>query len=216
MRGAREGTRQGAGRHSAQADRRLTSGNVRLALAQLDPRLGAFEQNALRTRELLAEAEADGADLVVFPELHLTGYALGRVEHETSCPVGDLAALAGGELSMLLGFHERNGGRTYNSAAYFERGSLLHVHRKLYLTDYLVWEEGSLFAPGESLRAFDTRLGRMAVLICNDAWQSFLPFLAVQDGARILLVPSNSATVLPEIEPAWRELTRFYARMLEC
>src|SRR5438270_927101 len=67
-----------------------------------------------------------------------------------------------------------------------------------------------------TLRAFDTRLGRVAVLICNDAWQPFLPTFAAQGGAELLLVPAASSTAVPEAEPYWRELTRFYARMLEC
>jgi predicted amidohydrolase len=54
------------------------------------------------------------------------------------------------------------------------------------------------------------------VLICNDAWQPFLPTFAAQGGAELLLVPAASSTAVPEAEPYWRELTRFYARMLEC
>lgn len=194
---------------------------MRLALAQLDPGLGTFEANAKKARETLAEARDADADLVVFPELYLSGYAVDRAEHETSRPVRDVQALAqdgaGAELSVVLGFHERNGGRTYNSAAYFERGSLVHVHRKVYLVDYLVWNEGALYAPGDTMRAFDTGLGRMAMLVCNDAWQSpFLASIAAQDGARALLVPANSSTAVPETETYWRDLTRVYARMLEC
>ena len=92
----------------------------------------------------------------------------------------------------------------------------LHVHRKLYPTDYAPFDEDALFAPGDAMRAFDTALGRAAVLICNDAWQPFLPTFAAQGGAELLLVPAASSTAVPEAEPYWRELTRFYARMLEC
>jgi N-carbamoylputrescine amidase len=56
----------------------------------------------------------------------------------------------------------------------------------------------------------------MAVLICNDAWQPCLPFLAVHDGAEVLLMPAASSAAMPEAEAYWRGLTRFYARMLEC
>jgi predicted amidohydrolase len=66
------------------------------------------------------------------------------------------------------------------------------------------------------MRAFDTALGRAAVLICNDAWEPFLPSLAVQDGAELLLIPAASSTAVPEAESYWREATRFYARVLEC
>ena len=95
-----------------------------------------------------------------------------------------------------------------------------HLHRKLFLTTYGIFEERKHFSPGQALRAFDTPFGRMAILICNDAWQPMLPCLAVQDGARVLIVPANSSRLrfpgvagLPE---EWLNITRFYARMLEC
>jgi predicted amidohydrolase len=188
---------------------------TRIALAQLDARLGDLAENERRARAALQEAEALGAELVVFPELQLTGYALGQVEHDTATSPDGLPALAGGA-SALFGFHERNGSATYNSAAYVEGGRVVHVHRKLYLPHYLDFEEGTTFAPGDRLRAFDTAAGRVATLICNDAWQPMLPVIAVHDGAQILLVPSASSTAVPEAERYWRDLTRFYAQMLEC
>jgi predicted amidohydrolase len=190
---------------------------MRIALAQVDARLGDVEANARRAREAIADARAGGADLVVFPELQLSGYALARAERDTartSAEVADLAAADGP--AALFAFHERDGARTYNSAAYVEAGAVVHVHRKLYLVDYAPFEEAALFAEGGELRAFDTALGRFAVLICNDAWQPFLPVIAVHDGARVLLVPAASSTAVPEAERYTRGLTRFYARMLQC
>ena len=191
---------------------------IRVALAQVDSRLGDHEANVELARRVLAEARAAGADLIVFPELQLSGYALGHTRRETACAVEMLAPLAAeaGDGAVVLGFHERDGERTYNSAAYYERGRLRHVHRKLYLVQYLGFEEAAHFAPGDELRAFDTAHGRLATLICNDAWQPVLPFLAVHDGARVLLMPSASSTAVPEAEPYWRALTRFYASLLEC
>jgi len=188
---------------------------VRVALAQLDCLLGAVDENVRRARDAVAAARAGGADLVVFPELQLSGYALAGVEHDTSCTALEAAALADG-VAALVGFHERDGDLRYNSAAYVEDGVPVHVHRKLYLTDYAPFDEDALFAPGESMRAFDTALGRTAALICNDAWQPFLPSLAAHDGAELLFIPSNSSSTVPEAEQYWRGLTRFYARMLEC
>jgi predicted amidohydrolase len=191
---------------------------VRIALAQLDSRFGDVEGNSRRAGEALLEARAAAADLVVFPELHLSGYALDAAGRDTSQDAADAAAVATGAdgVAALVGFHERDGDRRYNSAAYVEDGVPVHVQRKLYLVDYPPFDEHRRFAPGESLRAFDTALGRMAVLICNDAWQPFLPSLAVADGAEILLMPAASSTAVPEAESYWRGLTRFYARMLEC
>jgi predicted amidohydrolase len=189
---------------------------MRVALAQVDVRLGEVDANARRAREAIAEARAAGADLVVFPELHLSGYALARVAG-TARTADDAARLVGADgPAALLGFHERDRDRSYNSAAYLERGAPVHVHRKLYLVDYAPFDEDAVFAPGDELRAFDTALGRVAVLICNDAWQPFLPFVAVQDGARMLLVPAASSTAVADAEPTWRDLTRVYARLFQC
>ena len=66
------------------------------------------------------------------------------------------------------------------------------------------------------MRAFDTGFGRMAILLCSDAWQPALAALAVQDGARVLIVPANSTVRRPDIEEQWRDITRFYARTLQC
>src|SRR2546423_8959121 len=105
---------------------------MRIALAQVDSVLGDLDANRERARAALSEARGAGADLVVFPELQLSGYALGKTEASTSCTVDALAPLAAeAGASVLLCFHEQGEGRTYNSAAYFEHGLLVHGHRKL-------------------------------------------------------------------------------------
>jgi predicted amidohydrolase len=160
--------------------------------------------------------------LVVFPELTLQGYSLGQLEGDRSIRAEDrrLAALAGGGTDVLVGFYEDGGVRRYNSAAYLASDGARYVHRKLYLSNYLVWEERKHASPGQSLRAFDTRIARVATLICNDAWQPALPWLAAQDGAEVLLVPANSAVGLGpnsfDVVDYWRELLRFIARMQQC
>ena len=192
---------------------------MRIALAQLDGQLGDVRANAGRARAAVAEAGAGGADLVVFPELYLSGYALGEIPHGTAYTAAEtsaLVALGPDDPATLLGFHERCGDQTYNSAAYFERGRVLHVHRKLHLVDYAPFDEDRLYAPGHELRAFTSAGGRVATLICNDCWHPALPFLAVQDGAAVLLVPASSSTELSNVDDDWAALTRFYARMLQC
>ena len=197
---------------------------MRIALAQIDCVLGDVGENLRRAREVVAEAKDEGADLVVFPELSLAGYALKEFNTEVaiqaqSKPILSLAEEAG-EMGVVVGFCEEGRGfHIYNSAAYLEGGSLLHLHRKLYLPNYRIYEERKHYNPGQSLRAFDTRLGRMAMLICNDAWQPFLPFIAVQDGAQVLILPAASGLYpYPELldtKEYWRDITRFYARMLQ-
>src|SRR5439155_10680998 len=189
--------------------------SMRIALAQLDCRLGEVEANSERVRETISTAHARGAELVVFPELQLSGYAIGAIAHDASCSAVAAAAPAS-EAAALIGFLERDGDRRYNSAVYAVEREPLHVHRKLFLVDYPPFEENRVFAEGTTMRAFDTPLGRMAVLICNDAWHPVLPAVAAYDGAQVLLVPSCSSTAVPEAEAYWRELTRFHARMPEC
>ena len=191
-----------------------------MCLAQADPALGDVDENVRRSREFVERARAEGADLVVLPELMITGYSLGRVSDDVSLSVDDqeIAQLAEASdgLACVVGFAEAGRVHTYNSAAYLERGAIRHVHRKLYLPTYDIWEERKHFTPGGSMRSFETDIGRVAILICSDAWQPALAVLAVQDGARMLIVPTNSTRRRPEIEEEWRDINRFYARMLEC
>ncbi|MGH2871005.1 MAG: nitrilase-related carbon-nitrogen hydrolase [Solirubrobacteraceae bacterium] len=194
---------------------------MRIALAQMEPTLGDVEANLARMRELTGEAAAAGADLVVFPELATHGYALGRVAPGLAIRRDDprLLALSLDGADVLATFHEDAGVRAHNAAAYLSAGKAVHVQRKLYLPTYLVWEERKHSSPGHSLRAFDTRHGRAAVLICNDAWQPPLPWLAAHDGAELLLVPVNSAADLSESVDTigyWARLLEQIARMQEC
>jgi predicted amidohydrolase len=194
---------------------------VRVTLGQVEPVLGDVSENLRRTHEVLGRARSQGADLVVLPELMLTGYALGHVSEDVTRSVDDpeivkLAEAADG-LGCVVGFAEAGRVHTYNSAAYLEGGEVRHVHRKLYLPTYDIWEERKHFTPGGAMRSFDTdSIGRVAILICSDAWQPALAVLAVQDGARMLIVPANSTRRLPAIQEEWRDVNRFYARILEC
>ena len=198
---------------------------MRVALAQIDCVLGDTEENLRKAKAVVDEAKDRGADLTVFPELSLSGYALEELDDEVAIearsePISSLAEAAG-EMAVVVGFCEEGQRfQNFNSAAYLEGGVLKHLHRKLYLPNYRIYEERKHYNPGQSMRAFDTRLGRMAMLICNDAWQTFLPFIAVQDGAQVLIIPADSGSYpsYPELldtRSYWRGITRFYARMLE-
>jgi predicted amidohydrolase len=198
---------------------------VRITLGQVDCDLGHVAANLDRAERCVAAAAAAGSDLIVFPELHLTGYSIGDVDEDLSMHADDerlvhLTAGAGG-VGVLAGFVEDGPGvHTYNSAAYLHDGRVVHVHRKLYLPTYTTFEERKYFTPGPSMRAFPVADGtRMATLVCNDAWQPQLAFLATQDGARVLLIPSCSAqSNFPDRYDSrtyWRDITRFYARMFQ-
>lgn len=197
-------------------------GRVRVAIVQCDCVLGELDENLRRARDSVAEAAAAGADVIVLPELHLTGYSVGTVTTDLGIESSDArlgaVAAAAGDAAVVLGFLESpNGLQTYNASAYFEGGALVHLHRKLYLPTYGVFEERKHFNPGSAMRAFPTRAGRMAMMICNDAWQPVLAFLAIQDGAQILIVPSASSTQAPMLHTKgyWNEITRFYGRIFQ-
>ena len=170
--------------------------------------------NKALLRDAVRDAREQDADVLVTPELALSGYALAG---DTARQLADAAAVGeNGGPAVVVGFHERADEATYNSAAWVDRGSVVHVHRKLYLCDYPPFDEHRLYAPGDELRAFDTRFGRVAILTCNDAWQPFLPALAAHDGAELLVIPAASSTTVGEAEEYWRDLTRLYARLLQC
>ncbi|MBV9819470.1 MAG: hypothetical protein JOZ07_14150 [Solirubrobacterales bacterium] len=192
---------------------------MRIVLAQLDVTIGEIDSNLAQIREVMDQANDQAADLTVFPELAVHGYALGQLAEELSMSARDprLTGLAEGRSDVVVGFHEDGGVRSYNAAAYLTASGLVHVHRKLYLPTYSGWEERKHSSPGQSLRAFDTDHGRSAILICNDAWQPAIPWLAAQDGAQLLIVPTNSAANLgpPSLNTLeyWDALLSFIGRV---
>jgi predicted amidohydrolase len=111
------------------------------------------------------------------------------------------------------------GGGVHDSAAWLDGGRVAHVQRKLYLPDYGRFDEGRRFLPGDATAAFDTPHGRAAVLVCNDAWQPVVPWLAAQDGAEVLYVLAASGRSLPgetiDIAGTWDDLLRAVARLLQ-
>ncbi len=154
--------------------------DLRVALAQFSPRLGDLEANLTTHLDCLVRARDAGADLVVFPELSLTGYHLSDQVPEVAVPL-DSEPLrriqhASETIDVVVGFVEdAPGHRFHNAAAYFSAGRPAHVHRKLYLPTYGMFQEGREFAAGETLRAFDTDHGPAGLLICEDLWHATSP-----------------------------------------
>ncbi|HEY7732008.1 MAG TPA: nitrilase-related carbon-nitrogen hydrolase [Gaiellaceae bacterium] len=196
---------------------------MRVALAQVAPGLGDLEGNLERAAAAIAAAAGQEADVVVFPELALSGYAFAPGEIATAIAPADprLAALApAGGPAVVLGLHEAAAdGSTFDSAAWLEDGAVRHVQRKLYLPTYGRFDEGRRFRPGTSLAGLETRHGRAAMLVCNDAWQPVVPWLAAQAGARVLYVVAASGRSLPgeaiDIPGTWDDLLRAAARLLQ-
>ena len=172
---------------------------LNLALAQISTKLGDVQANLDKHLSLLAEAKKGEADLVVFPELSLTGYVLQdlvpTVSHKPTedDPVFKPLLQASHDLDLVVGFVDEDPRhRFYIASAYLSGGRVLHVHHKVYLPTYGLFDEGRFFAWGDSVRAFDTRFGRMGILICEDFWHASPPYVLWLDGADVLLFASAS------------------------
>lgn len=170
-----------------------------LALVQVQTHLGDLQANLELHLAWLEQARQQGADLVVFPELSLTGYLLqdlvpqvARRPHEDD-PVFSVLLQASRQVDLVVGFVEEDRrSRFFNSVAYLSQGEVLHVHRKVYLPTYGMFDEGRFFAWGDRVSAFDTRFGRMGLLICEDFWHVSPPYLLWLDGAEVMLFPMAS------------------------
>ncbi len=176
-----------------------------LVIAQLKPRKGAYAENLARLGEVFGTlGRQDPPDLVVLPEAALTGYFLeggvrelarsaeqlfddlSRVHQESGAPSFDI----------VIGFYELWQTRLHNSALVATLGGehpgIRHVHRKVFLPTYGVFDEERFVEPGDSVSAFDTAWGRAAVIICEDAWHSLVPTIAALEGAQLICVVSAS------------------------
>ncbi len=170
----------------------------RLSACQVNPVLGDLAHNFDQHLQMAEEAADEGAELALFPELSLTGYALKDMVFEVALKKEDsffapLLALSR-RIDICFGFVEQSDSYLYyNSCAYLSEGQIVHVHRKVFLPTYGLMEEKRFFARGENIRAFDTpRLGRIGLMICNDWWHSAGSMVLAQDGATLLLAPANS------------------------
>jgi NAD+ synthase (glutamine-hydrolysing) len=175
-------------------------------MAQVRPHKGAYEENLCRLGALFREVGSwpEPPELVVAPETALTGYFLEGGVRDLAISADQLFAdlsrqhsdSGGRSLDVALGFYEVHGNRLYNSGLYATLGGpdagIRHVHRKIFLPTYGVFDEERFVEAGRSVQAFDTQWGRAAMLICEDAWHSFTPMLAALDGAQLIIIPSAS------------------------
>ena len=198
----------------------------KLALSQISTVLGDVQANLNKHLQIIDQACEDNVDLLVFPELSLTGYFLQdlvptvALRPNLSDPVFRRLIEASQKLDMVVGFvqeDERN--RFYIASAYLSGGEVLHVHQKIYLPTYGLFDEGRFFAWGDKVRAFDTRFGRVGLLVCEDFWHASLPYLLWQDGADILIFssasPGRGLSQEPQLDSArWVDhINRAYASL---
>ncbi len=172
---------------------------MNLALAQINTKLGDVNANLEKHLALAKEAAQSGADLLIFPELSLTGYVLQDIAADVARPASAADPVfkplldASRSLDLLVGFVEVDTRyRFYISAAYLSGGEIVHVHRKVHLPTYGIFDESRYFAAGDSFKAFDTRFGRVGALICEDFWHVSSPYLLWMDGADLFYLTSAS------------------------
>ena len=177
---------------------------VNLALAQLKPRKADYQENLRRLRAVFARIDQlePRPNVLCLAESALTGYFLEGGVRDNAVTAGTLAAdlddayraavPSPRPLDVTLGFYEIWNNKLYNSSAYVTLGEgvprIAHVHRKVFLPTYGLFDEERFVERGRDVRAFDTSWGRAAMLVCEDAWHSMTATICALDGAQIVFV----------------------------
>lgn len=198
---------------------------MKIAVAQMDCKLADIKANTEKVKDFVSQAKKEKADLLVFPELTLTGYFLGQMIPQVALRA-DNSQLKGlidesTDISLVAGFVEESPDYNfYNAAIYMENGGIRYIHRKIYPPNYGIWEEGKYFTSGNKMRTFSTQYGPMAILICEDSWHSALPYISFLDGALFLICMAASFEKTLEedfsVRSFWDKLNKVWARLFSC
>jgi predicted amidohydrolase len=189
----------------------------KVRLVQFSPRLGGLEDNLRRHLEMIGQAAAAGRDLVVFPELSLTGYYLRDLVSQVSLtrdsPEFQALLEASRKIHVVVGLVEETPSfDLYCTGAYLAEGEVRHLHRKVYLPTYGMFDEGRYLTPGASLHTFPTPWGPMGLLICEDIWHPSAPYVLSRQGMDTLIV--ISASPLRGVEPGGLAVQQTYEQMI--
>ena len=176
----------------------------RIGLAQIDPVLGELEKNIALHVAAARTAMEKGVQLIVFPELSLTGYSLKDLNWDVAISVRRMREKIFSELHTLSkeitiidgGVEESQEFGLFNSAFLFEDGNVRSIHRKIYLPTYGMFEESRYFSAGNQVRSFQSKIGTLGVLICEDMWHPALPYMLATDGAQLIISLTASPTRL--------------------
>lgn len=196
----------------AQAD------SLTVGLLQTAPTLGRLEDN--RDRILALREEIGAVDLVVTPELSLSGFGFGLDGAVDALPSTDarLASLGLGSAAVGVGFAEQSAAGLPRNSYVVLDGDNTHVQRKLHPVSYAPWNEHLLFEAGDSLDTAMIRGARCATIICNDMWHPVVPWLAARAGAEVLIVPvaSIEGDDPAGIRRTWELILEHTATLLQC
>jgi len=186
-----------------------------------------LRKNLALHEQIAEQARADGVHLIIFPELSLTGYFVKDLVPSLalSCESPFLNGLKelSREISIVLGLVEESSDhRFYNAALLLEAGEVRHVHRKIYLPTYGMFDERRYFASGDRLRATQSRWGPMGLLLCEDLWHPSAPYVLSLGGMDLLVGLSSSpgrglgAEEKLESVKVWESLIYTYAYLFSC
>lgn len=197
---------------------------LKIALAQINCRLADLDANLNKHLEYINAAIRAGADVVMFPELSLTGYSLKDAVFDVALKVQDkkLNALysASKKISICFGLVELTDKlEAKNTLLFLDQGKIVFRHRKVYLPTYGVFEEKRYFTAGNRFRSFNSRLGRFGMLICEDMWHPTSTMILALDGALVMFVAA--AGILRGAQPEgksenieiWENLNRTSAHI---
>ncbi|MCX6061378.1 MAG: nitrilase [Campylobacterales bacterium] len=187
---------------------------MKVALIQFAPKLNRSNLESVLT---LIDVNSD-ADIVVFPELSLSGYMLQDKLFEDAWNLDELVPLANASklCDIVIGAAIWDDGKVYNSGLYFSKGELLHIHHKNHLPTYGMFEEGRYFAAGDAVQSFQTPYGTVAMVVCEDVWraQTFAA-LASLDADVIYVLAASPARDFSDngllIESQWDALLKSLA-----
>lgn len=184
---------------------------MKVASIQFAPKL-----NRSNLQEVLGILKKhEDADVVVFPELALSGYMLQDKLFEEAWNLDELQdlSIASLQCDIAIGAALWENGKVYNSGLYFSQGELIHIHHKNHLPTYGMFEEGRYFASGNEIKGFDTTYGKAAMVVCEDLWRAqTLLDLASCDPDVIYVLAASPARDFSEdgllIERQWEALLK--------
>jgi predicted amidohydrolase len=196
-----------------------------VGIAQIEPVLGDVKSNVDLHLQKMAEARDAGCDLLIFPELSLTGYHLREKVAGVAMTADhpELVRLVAdvGPMVVVVGcVWEEQSGLFTNASLVIEDGRVLARHDKVYLPNYGPFEEARWFCRGRRIAAVDSRIGRIGVTICEESWHLSVPYLLWLDGTQLMIIQTASSARPEEVDnPAGSAQTcqlqnRFYAKML--
>lgn len=198
----------------------------RIAMGQVSPRLGDVEGNLKKHLDYARRAADEGAHVIVFPELGLTGYQLRdlafhvarKLDHPQIQSLIDASLQL--KIDILFSFVEETDDYRYCVASvYASLGHIVHVHRKVYLPTYGLFEEGRHFSRGRKVDAFTTATYRAGIMICEDAWHPSVPYLLSVAGVEVMFIPAAGPGRALSGDPEsgsplfWDRMLRTYAQL---